>query len=179
MPRNTPWTSLRLGAAQFDAAAGDVAANAAAHVGLIDEAGSRGVQVLVFPELSLTGYAAALLAGAPERCIIDAADDALKPVRDACARNRVAAVVGGPLRGPRGLGLSALVIGRHGDIRAPDGRQLADAGSEQTGIARAVPRPRTKTATVVRRRRNSRTIDSAVPLAPKPSRATPITRNAK
>lgn len=38
--------AFKIGVAQFDAVAGDVAANAAAHVRLIDEAGGRGVNVL-------------------------------------------------------------------------------------------------------------------------------------
>lgn len=44
--------AFKIAVAQFDAVAGDVAANAAAHARLIDEAGGLGVAVLVFPELS-------------------------------------------------------------------------------------------------------------------------------
>lgn len=44
--------AFKIGVAQFDAVAGDMATNAAAHARLIDEAGGRGVNVLVFPELS-------------------------------------------------------------------------------------------------------------------------------
>ena len=53
--------TLRVGAAQFDAVAGNIAANAAVHERLIDEAGGLGVEVLVFPELSLPGYASSVL----------------------------------------------------------------------------------------------------------------------
>src|SRR5437868_2295468 len=49
-------TSLTLGLAQIDARLGDVEANALAHLGWIEKAKAAGVDLLVFPELSLTGY---------------------------------------------------------------------------------------------------------------------------
>ncbi|MDR5777205.1 MULTISPECIES: nitrilase-related carbon-nitrogen hydrolase [unclassified Caballeronia] len=45
-------------AAQTETVAGDLAANLAAHRRFIDEARGRGVQLLVFPELSLAGHSA-------------------------------------------------------------------------------------------------------------------------
>ncbi len=71
--------------------AGNIAANAAGHERLIDEAGGLGVEVLVFPELSLTGYASSVLDEAPERCVLDPGGPDLNPVGDACRRNRIAA----------------------------------------------------------------------------------------
>ncbi len=121
---------LRIGAAQFDAVVGDIAANAAAHERLIDEAGGLGVEVLVFPELSLTGYATNTLNEAPERCVVDPDGPDLKPVRDACLRNGIVAVVGGSLRNGRGHGLSAIVINRQGGICATYDKQHLD-GTEQ------------------------------------------------
>lgn len=120
-------SALRLGVAQFDAVAGDVAANVAVHTGLIHEAGSLGVDVLVFPELSVCGYAGAILDDAPGRCMIDPTGEALEPIRDACRRNRVIAVVGGPLHNPRGLGLSSLVIDRQGELVATYDKQHLDS----------------------------------------------------
>ncbi len=122
--------TLRLGAAQFDAVAGDIAANAAAHERLIDEAGADGVEVLVFPELSLSGYASSVLNEAPERCVVDPGGPELKPVREACRRNRIVAVVGCALRNGRGLGLSAIVVDRHGEICATYDKQHL-SGPEQ------------------------------------------------
>ena len=58
--------ALTIGAAQFDAVGGDITANVGEHVRLIDEAGGDGVDLLVFPELSLSGYARATLKAAPE-----------------------------------------------------------------------------------------------------------------
>jgi predicted amidohydrolase len=47
---------LRVGAAQIDPTEADIAENLAQHIHYIDLARQRGVDVLVFPELSLTGY---------------------------------------------------------------------------------------------------------------------------
>ncbi len=122
--------ALRLGAAQFDAVAGDVAANAAAHARLIDEAGTDGVEVLVFPELSLPGYASNLLNEAPDRCVVDPGGPELNSIREACRRNRTVAVVGCALRNGRGLGLSALVVDRQGQVCATYDKQNL-SGPEQ------------------------------------------------
>jgi predicted amidohydrolase len=46
---------LTVGMAQIASASGDVAANLERHLRLIDEAQARGVDLLVFPELSLSG----------------------------------------------------------------------------------------------------------------------------
>jgi predicted amidohydrolase len=122
--------TLRVGAAQFDAVAGNIAANAAVHERLIDEACGLGVEVLVFPELSIPGYASSVLDEAPERCIVDPGGPDLKAVRDACRRNRIVAVVGGALRNARGLGLSAIVIDRQGQVCTTYDKQHLD-GREQ------------------------------------------------
>jgi predicted amidohydrolase len=49
-------THLRLGLAQFNTRLGDIQANLDHHLEYIDRAAQQGVQLLVFPELSLTGY---------------------------------------------------------------------------------------------------------------------------
>jgi predicted amidohydrolase len=47
---------LKIALAQFKSKLGDVEANLEKHLELIDEAHKDGVQLIVFPELSLTGY---------------------------------------------------------------------------------------------------------------------------
>ena len=47
---------LKAGIAQIDCKLGDLAHNLQVHLQLIAEAGSAGVELLLFPELSLTGY---------------------------------------------------------------------------------------------------------------------------
>jgi predicted amidohydrolase len=49
-------TRIRIGLAQIDARLGEVEANLAHHLDFIARAGREGVELLVFPELSLTGY---------------------------------------------------------------------------------------------------------------------------
>jgi predicted amidohydrolase len=49
-------TRIRIGLAQIDARLGDVEANLAHHLEFIARAARQGVELLVFPELSLTGY---------------------------------------------------------------------------------------------------------------------------
>lgn len=50
-------TTLTLGLAQIKTKLGDVAANLDKHLEYVDRAAAQGVDLLVFPELSLTGYA--------------------------------------------------------------------------------------------------------------------------
>lgn len=70
----------------------DVAANAATHAATIRSAGTR---VVVFPELSLTGYEL----DAPA---IGAADPRLAPIVEACAETGSLALVGAPVEGEEG-----------------------------------------------------------------------------
>ena len=50
--------SLRVAAAQVESHLGDVETNLTDHLAMIDEARSQGVEVLLFPEMSLTGHSA-------------------------------------------------------------------------------------------------------------------------
>ena len=47
---------LKIGLAQINPKLGDVESNLALHLAKIEEAADLGVELLVFPELSLTGY---------------------------------------------------------------------------------------------------------------------------
>lgn len=83
-------TPLRIAVAQPLTVAHDVAGNATRHAAAVRAAGAR---VVVFPELSLTGYE---LAAAP----LDPADDRLAPLRAACAETGTLALAGAPVAGP-------------------------------------------------------------------------------
>ena len=80
-------TSLAVAVAQPVCVPGDVVANAKAHAGVIRRAGA---QLVVFPELSLTGYEP----GAPA---VDPEDEVLRPIVDACAATGSMALVGAPV----------------------------------------------------------------------------------
>ena len=102
-------TALTLAAAQTVSIPGDVAANIQRHLALMRVAAEQGVQCLVFPELSLTGYEpflAADLAIAPQ-------DAVLAPLRELARELRLTAVVGMPVRlAPQaGVLIGALVLG--------------------------------------------------------------------
>ncbi|MEC3917917.1 carbon-nitrogen hydrolase family protein [Nocardia sp. CDC160] len=78
---------MRIAVAQLSASA-DVQTRLDDHVNAIDAAGAR---VVVFPELSLTGYA---LDATP----IDIADSRFEPIVAACKRSGSIALVGAPVR---------------------------------------------------------------------------------
>ena len=105
---------LTIAAAQSISIAGDLAGNIARHQRFIAAAAEQGVQLLVFPELSLTGYERGL---ADELAIVpDAA--ILQPLRDLARAVGVTAVVGMPIRlsdnSPVLIG--ALVLGADGSL---------------------------------------------------------------
>ncbi|WP_162795459.1 carbon-nitrogen hydrolase family protein, partial [Nonomuraea lactucae] len=82
--------SLSIAAAQPKCVSYDVAANAATHAETVRSAGAR---VVVFPELSLTGYE-------PDAPAITAEDPRLTPIVEACAETGSVALVGAPVEGP-------------------------------------------------------------------------------
>ncbi|NML49285.1 carbon-nitrogen hydrolase family protein [Streptomyces sp. R302] len=109
---------MKIAAAQFAPVAGDIEANVRTIAGLVREAGAAGARLVVFAELSLTGYEPALIRKDPA-LVLTEDDPRLGPVRDACRAAGTAAVVNGPVRGGGSRpGLTTLVIG-------PDGTTLA------------------------------------------------------
>ena len=126
MSRSGDRKSIRVAAAQFDANAGDIAGNIAAHGRLIDEAGGRGVDVLIFPELSVTGYASPLHDDGSVRWVIDPDGSDFGPIKDACRRNRLVAVVGASVPAKAGLGFAAIVVDRRGRVCATYVKQHLD-----------------------------------------------------
>jgi len=88
---------LLLAVAQPECVPYDVAANASAHADLVRRAGAR---VVVFPELSLTGYEL----DAPP---LAADDPRLGPLVEACADTGSVALAGAPVAGPH-IGMLAV-----------------------------------------------------------------------
>ncbi len=83
---------LVIAVAQPECVACDVAANALVHAAVIRSAGAR---VVVFPELSLTGYELDAPAVLPD-------DARLAPIVEACAETGSMALVGAPVAGVEG-----------------------------------------------------------------------------
>jgi predicted amidohydrolase len=92
--------SLAVAVAQPPCAPYDVGANAATHADVVRRAGAR---LVVFPELSLTGYAL----DAPA---MSAADPRLAPVVEACAATGSVALVGAPVLGEQGVHIAMLAV---------------------------------------------------------------------
>ncbi|WP_244296810.1 carbon-nitrogen hydrolase family protein [Paenarthrobacter nitroguajacolicus] len=99
-----------------------VAANVEAHVDLVERAQSEGSRLVLFPELSLTGYELNTLttsgtAGSTGPWL-NAHDPRLQPLQEACARTKTTAIVGAAWREadstPR---LASLVVGPGGSVR--------------------------------------------------------------
>jgi N-carbamoylputrescine amidase len=104
-------SELKVGAAQIETVLGDVTANLRKHLDMIVRARAAAIDVLMFPELSLTGYAL----GARSREIALRADDQI--LRDiANAAGPMAVTVGYVEAADGGRPYNAAVTLRDGDI---------------------------------------------------------------
>ncbi|WP_427132892.1 carbon-nitrogen hydrolase family protein [Pseudarthrobacter sp. S9] len=128
-------TALTLSAIQYEALDGGLAANVPEHIRLIEDAESHGARLVVFPELSLTGYRLELL-GDPEQWV-SAADGRLDGIREICRRTGITAVIGAAFKEDDGTPrLASLAVHPAGDIEpgfktrlhGPE-KQLFTAGS--------------------------------------------------
>jgi predicted amidohydrolase len=84
---------MRIAAAQTPSVAGDLAANLQTHLRFIAAAHAQGVQLLVFPELSLCGYELPLL----RDCAVAPDDTRLAPLRTAAMQAGMTVIIGAPL----------------------------------------------------------------------------------
>src|SRR5579862_9914925 len=99
-------------AAQTVPVRGDVDANVAQHVRLARLAAEERAEVLVFPELSLTGYELDLAAG----LAFSPSDPRLAPLAEAASAHAITLVAGGPVRIGSRLHIAAFVIGPDGAV---------------------------------------------------------------
>jgi len=111
-----------LAVAQTAPRRGDVAANLAEHLALLELAATEGVGVLVFPELSLTGYELDL---AEELAFLEE-DPRIEPLRSAVDSTGVRLVVGAPIRLGASLHIGAFLLG--------PGRTLEVYTKERLGV---------------------------------------------
>lgn len=95
---------LTIAVAQPVCAVGDVGANARAHADAVRLAGAR---VVVFPELSLTGYDLGAATVSP-------GDPALRPLVDACAEVAAVALAGAPVGDGDDAGIGVLRVAAGG-----------------------------------------------------------------
>ncbi|MBW2242556.1 MAG: carbon-nitrogen hydrolase family protein [Deltaproteobacteria bacterium] len=100
-------------AAQAVSIRGDVSANVEHHGRLAELAASHGAHLIVFPELSLTGYELNLAA----ELAFSAFDERLKPLEEVARATKAILVVGAPVRLALRLHIGAFVIEAGQEIR--------------------------------------------------------------
>ena len=87
-------STLRIAAAQSISFPGNLAANVERHCAFVDKAASIGAQLLLFPELSLSGYEPDLIA----ECVVAPVGEELLPLRALSQRHEITLVLGAPLQ---------------------------------------------------------------------------------
>jgi predicted amidohydrolase len=106
--------AFKIAAAQVRSVRGDLKGNVATHATAMTAAAKHGVSVLIFPELSLSGYEPDLAA----ELAITALDRRMAPLLDLAREHLIEAVVGAPLRnGGAKPALGAIWITASGSTR--------------------------------------------------------------
>jgi len=100
--------TLVVAAAQMQSVFGDVEANVATMVAMIQEAAEHDVRLIVFPELSTVGYDLAQLVD--ERLWLTPEDARLVPIAQACTETGMSAVVGAAWHDPASDGAPRLAV---------------------------------------------------------------------
>lgn len=118
--------TFRIAAAQSQSIPGDIKGNIARHLKFIDKAFACAVDLIVFPELSLTGYELDSLS----RCAINADDALLDPLANASQQSGMVIVVGLPLLASSGLPHIASLVFFPDGARAVYGKAFLHAGEE-------------------------------------------------
>jgi len=111
---------------------GNVAENVREHLRLAEIAGNEGAEVLVFPELSLTGYEIGLAEG----LAFSERDPRLDPLLEAASARGVTLVVGAPVRLDSRLHIGAFIIAKDGSLGLYTKRRLGafSASASRDGV---------------------------------------------
>lgn len=84
---------IHIAAAQCPSIAGDIDRNIQIHLQMAEAAVQQGIELLVFPELSLTGYEPVFA----ERCKLHPNDGRLAPFRQLANRHQITLIIGAPI----------------------------------------------------------------------------------
>ncbi len=135
-----PAGALTVAAGQAACAALDVPANVSAAADLVRRAADQGAELLVLPELFLTGYELAGITADPITYTLNPDDPRLDPLATVCADTRTAVVVGAPTRDAESgrLCISAMVLGRDGRFVTQYDKQHSTPSERAAGFSAAV-----------------------------------------
>lgn len=133
-------TAFKIAAAQSCSLPGDISANALLHADFIATAHAAAVNLLVFPELSLSGYELPLL----NACTVHPSDECLAPIRSMVKKTGMTVVVGAPLAAGAGFpAIAAFTFYPDGSSSIyrkqylhPGEEQYVSAGKSGSGIHR-------------------------------------------
>lgn len=128
--------ALTVTAAQAACVPLDIPANAATAAALLRAAADQGADLMVLPELFLTGYELPGIVADPAAYTLLPADPRLDQLAAACARTRTAVVVGAPTRDAETgeLHVSALVLDRDGRFAAQYDKQHSTPTERAAGF---------------------------------------------
>lgn len=131
-----PSAPLVVAAGQARCTAFDIPANVTVTAELVYRAAEQGADLLILPELFLTGYELSAIVADPDTYTLSTGDPRLDPLAIACADTHSAVMVGVPTRAdqPGTLHISALVLGRDGRVTAQYDKQHVDASERAAGF---------------------------------------------
>lgn len=100
---------MKMGVAQVRAIRGDIKANLNVHLRWMEKAATSGTELLIFPELSLTGYEPTLASA----LAIDLHDARLDPIQTFCDQHGMSVGAGAPIRTGTGIGIGMIMFHPH------------------------------------------------------------------
>lgn len=102
---------MRIGIAQISPVTGDLQANVDVHIATIKSAIKRGIDLIFFPELSLTGFEPKLA----ESLVQDPSSPNFEPLQRLAEQNNITIGIGVPTSGVKGLNISMLIFHSNSD----------------------------------------------------------------
>jgi predicted amidohydrolase len=97
---------MKIAVAQIQPARGDIQSNIDKHISLIEQAVAKGAVMIIFPELSLTGYEPSLA----KRLATDATDSRLDIFQQLSNANHITIGAGMPTKGAKGIHITMVLF---------------------------------------------------------------------
>lgn len=116
---------MRIAAAQIEAKVGDVEANLTRHLKMIDLAGANAVDLIIFPEMSLTGYCRE----EAKDLVVKLSDPEVLKLKGKSKAYSITIVVGVPIEIDEALYIASLIISPSGKVEVYT-KQFLHAGEE-------------------------------------------------